>query len=430
MPNQVVIIIESPGHDTSIYSKVKSLIELIGDESILERQIRFFQQLGYSEFLILFTDNNENYKNHIQHLKRTLSIDINYLFDTSKCGTAKLLLNAFSRLQSEFLLVYGGILFNAEINGLDASLTESNVDLTVLYMPSIAPLESELLEIDSAQRVKRVLKVTRNVGFYRNHGSIKCFAIKRYILEAFISNNKINSEMDFQNDLFPRILEEGFVAKGLRYVGSILDCTKTIGKGIEKKLELMGSVQSKRPAIFLDRDGTLNKLNGYVTRLDQIIVFKDVPFFVAEMKKLNYYLIVVTNQPVIATGEVSFETLNKIHAKIEQSANEIGGIIDDFFFCPHHSNTVKKVEFKDQATSCKCRKPEIGLILQACDRYPIDLSCSWVIGDTWRDADLAKNAGVKFIKINTENQTSNDFFKATSLSDAAKIIIEHSNGSR
>jgi histidinol-phosphate phosphatase family protein len=114
--------------------------------------------------------------------------------------------------------------------------------------------------------------------------------------------------------------------------------------------------------------------------------------------------------------------LDLFHAKIEKIVRDGGGTIDDFFYCPHHPDSGFIGEITELKISCNCRKPEVGLIQQACERYPIDLSNSWMIGDTWRDAELASNIGINFISVNSKNDFSNNFYSVSNLTEASNII--------
>jgi histidinol-phosphate phosphatase family protein len=116
--------------------------------------------------------------------------------------------------------------------------------------------------------------------------------------------------------------------------------------------------------------------------------------------------------------------LESFHAKIEKIVIENGGIIDDFYYCPHHPESGFKGEISNLKIICKCRKPETGLIDKALHRYPIDMKNSWMIGDTWRDSELAKNTGLKFIGINLNEEVSKDTINVKTLTDAATIILE------
>jgi D-glycero-D-manno-heptose 1,7-bisphosphate phosphatase len=248
--------------------------------------------------------------------------------------------------------------------------------------------------------------------------------MKRNILLDLLSEVEAGKKVDLDRELIPRLIEKGFTTKAVRNVGFIRDCgTPERLRFVNDNWNEIENKQFERPAIFIDRDGTINKLNGFITNLNQIEVFDDTASFVAQMNKINYWVIVVTNQPVIARGEVSTEMLDSFHAEIERIVIEGGGIIDDFFYCPHHPDSGFQGEILNLKINCGCRKPEIGMILEACKRYPIDLRNSWMIGDTWRDAELAKRAGIKFIKINPNESETEENQSAKSLSDAAKLIL-------
>lgn len=123
------------------------------------------------------------------------------------------------------------------------------------------------------------------------------------------------------------------------------------------------------------------------------------------IKKINesgYLAIVVTNQPVIARGEVSFEELESIHNKMETLLGEKGAYINGIYFCPHHPDkgfAGERIEYK---INCECRKPKPGMLLQAAGDFNIDLSSSWMVGDGRNDIEAGKSAGCKTILIGNE----------------------------
>ena len=114
----------------------------------------------------------------------------------------------------------------------------------------------------------------------------------------------------------------------------------------------------------------------------------------------DYLAIVVTNQSVVARGMCSMEDVDYIHAKMEQLLGEEGAYVDDIFFCPHHQDRGYPEENKEYKIDCDCRKPKPGLLLKAAERYNIDLSQSWIIGDSERDRQAGINAGVQPIVSN------------------------------
>lgn len=429
MIRQVVIIAGGKGTRMGPSAVSPKSLLLINGKSILERQIEFFVKNGFDEFLILLGYKSALIISCIQEISKHLQIKIDYLIEDLPLGTGGALLNAFPLLKNDFVLILGDIIINTNIEDLVSALEDEFNDITLFYHPSYHPIDSDLLSLDSSQKINKIFTKPRDEGLYRNHGNAGCYAIKKYVLKEFMSNNQKFSKLDFDRELLPKIIDDGFVAKGVRSHGFIRDCgTQDRLKHINENWHQIAKTTFTKPAIFIDRDGTLIKPNGFITKLEQIDIFDDVPYFIAEINKLNYWVIVVTNQPVIARGEVTTDMLEKFHAKIEKNVSEKGGIIDDFFYCPHHPSKGFKGEISNLKVVCKCRKPEVGLILEACKKYPIDMANSWMIGDTWRDFELANHSGLKFIHIVSENLIESTLGSrvAHSLVGALKIIKQES----
>lgn len=177
----------------------------------------------------------------------------------------------------------------------------------------------------------------------------------------------------------------------------------------------------RRPAIFLDRDGTINKLNGFITNYNQIEIIPNSAAAIKKLKDLGFLIIVVTNQPVIERGLISKAELETLHKNLNRALAKDGGAVDAFLFCPHE-DSAKRIN-KALVDFCKCRKPASGLIDEALAKFKIDLSQSWVIGDSWRDVELAKNAGVSYFQIIEPKKAKNlALNQVNSLAEAAVLI--------
>jgi D-glycero-D-manno-heptose 1,7-bisphosphate phosphatase len=153
------------------------------------------------------------------------------------------------------------------------------------------------------------------------------------------------------------------------------------------------NLSNKQKAIFLDRDGTINKYVGFLRNIDDFELIDGVAEAIKHINQSSYLAIVVTNQPVIARGEVSWEELNEIHKKMETLLGKEGAYIDGIYICPHHPDKGFEGERPEYKFDCDCRKPKPGLLLQAAKNFNIDLSQSIMIGDSERDVEAGKNAG-------------------------------------
>ena len=159
------------------------------------------------------------------------------------------------------------------------------------------------------------------------------------------------------------------------------------------------NLSQKQKAIFLDRDGTINKYVGFLRDVDQ---FELLPNASKAIKKINdsgYLAIVVTNQPVIARGEVTREELNEIHNKMETLLGQDGAYLDGIYYCPHHPHKGYEGEIVELKIDCDCRKPKPGMLIQASKDFNIDLNQSWMIGDSDNDTLAGKNAGCKTARV-------------------------------
>ena len=149
----------------------------------------------------------------------------------------------------------------------------------------------------------------------------------------------------------------------------------------------------KRKAIFLDRDGTINKDTGFIKNENEIELLPGAADAIRKINELGYLAIIITNQAVVARGEVTIEGLNIIHNKLRSCLEVFGAHIDDIYYCPHYPEKGFIGERKEYKIVCKCIKPQPGLILQAVKDYDIDVANSWMVGDSIRDIMAGESAG-------------------------------------
>lgn len=160
-------------------------------------------------------------------------------------------------------------------------------------------------------------------------------------------------------------------------------------------------------AIFLDRDGVINKKrDDYVKSINELEIFPEIGENIWKLKKMGFLIIVITNQSAINRGIITLEKLEEIHSSIQKCLEEKSCNIDRFYFCPHRPNE-----------KCDCRKPKAGLLIQAIEDYSINPSKSWMIGDCLTDIQAGEKVGCKTILLK-EN---------LSFSEVIKIIESENN---
>jgi D-glycero-D-manno-heptose 1,7-bisphosphate phosphatase len=168
-------------------------------------------------------------------------------------------------------------------------------------------------------------------------------------------------------------------------------------------------------AVFLDRDGVVNKviLRGgkpfSPRNLGEFVFTDGIQETVSILKRNGYKTILVSNQPDIARGHITQDVLDKMMQRVSEEI-----LLDDIFVCPHEDDH-----------HCACRKPKPGMILEAAKKWKIDLRASYVIGDTWKDMEAGKTAGCKTILLDAVyNRDVRSDFRVTSLIEAVDIILE------
>lgn len=176
---------------------------------------------------------------------------------------------------------------------------------------------------------------------------------------------------------------------------------------------------AKRPAVFLDRDGTLIEEVNFLSRVGDLRVFEFTKPALRRLKDAGFLLVVVTNQSGIGRGYYTEATMNAIHDEIQLRT---GSLLDGFYHCPHLPGQ-----------DCVCRKPRTGMFLQAEADHAIDLASSWMIGDKIIDVEAGKNAGVRTVLVRTGFGAAHAYAAeavadavAENLREAAEIILARS----
>ena len=182
-----------------------------------------------------------------------------------------------------------------------------------------------------------------------------------------------------------------------------------------------------KKAIFIDRDGTLNREVDVLRDIKQLEVFPNAAPALKALSELGYYIVLITNQPVIARGWLTEAQVDEIQAELKRRIETDGGVINAMYYCPHHPNA----NLPEYRTECDCRKPNIGMITRATKEHDLDLQQSWMIGDMTGDIVAGKKAGLKTILVKTgyagtdgKHDVKPDY-EAADISEAVEIIGKH-----
>jgi D-glycero-D-manno-heptose 1,7-bisphosphate phosphatase len=151
------------------------------------------------------------------------------------------------------------------------------------------------------------------------------------------------------------------------------------------------------PAVFFDRDGTLNEEMGYVNHLERFILFPDVGKAIRLLNEHNIKAVVITNQSGVARGYFPESLIHRVHQKMEDLLRKEGAHLDGIYYCPHHPD----IGVLPYRKKCRCRKPATGLVEEAAKDLDIDFSRSYVIGDRGVDIEFGHRFGAKGILVLT-----------------------------
>ncbi len=186
-----------------------------------------------------------------------------------------------------------------------------------------------------------------------------------------------------------------------------------------------------QPAIFLDRDGTLNYDYGWIATPDKMELLPGAGEAVLAINRAGYLAVLVTNQPVIARGECTADELNAIHAKLQALLAESGAHLDGIYYCPHHPDKGFAGERTELKIPCNCRKPGPGLLEEAARDLNIDVSRSWMIGDSERDLGAAAAFGIRAVLVASNQEAFKDSvvspcaFRAPTIRAAVERVLGH-----
>lgn len=170
-----------------------------------------------------------------------------------------------------------------------------------------------------------------------------------------------------------------------------------VGRKAKRKTDGRRRPRPGRPAVFLDRDGTVCEEVGYVNHLDRVRLY---PWTAEAIRRLNdagLPVVIVTNQSGVGRGYFSESLVRQVHEKIKHELAAADARVEAFYYCPHHPDS----PLKAYRVECLCRKPATGLVEKAARRFRIDVKSSYVVGDSYRDMKLGFNAGTRTILVLT-----------------------------
>jgi len=410
-------VIMAGGRGTRIASVAsdvpKPMIRVCG-KPILEYQLDNLKACGVDDIVLVVGFLGQQIMDYFGDGRR-FGVRISYFVEDHPLGTAGALFR-MPDLDEDFLLLCGDVIFDVDFgrfidfhrkNSAWASLmTHPNghpYDSSVIATEILPPSVPGGLPVDTHRVVTWLSKEDERL-YCRNRVNAGIQLISPALLKECMRNfvprhPETPDKMDLDRDVL-----KPCIAGGRIYAYDTPEYIKDMGTperldDVERDLAC-GLVHSRnlncpQRAVFLDRDGTINVRNGFITDPDDFCLIDGVADSIREINASGFLVIVVTNQPVIARGDCSFERLRLIHDRMETELGKSGAWIDGIYVCPHHSDRGFEGERPDYKFDCPCRKPKPGLLLKAAEDFNIDLCRSMIIGDSSRDVEAGRRAGVQ-----------------------------------
>lgn len=328
--------------------------------------------------------------------RKPFGVNIEYFVEDRPLGNAGALFRLKEKLTEDFLLLNADVVFDVDFSRMVSYHRSKEAMATLFTHPNAHPYDSGLICTDKSNSVTQwIAKEEPHPAFYKNRVNAGLHILNPKVLDTEISSEKVDLDRDILKSL---------AGTGKMYAYDSPEYVKDMGTPDRYAAVCMdfenGLIQAKnlkcpQKAIFLDRDGTINKYVGFLRRTEDLELLPGSAEAIRAINESGYLAIVVTNQPVIARGEVSYSKLEQIHNKLETLLGAQGAYLDAIYYCPHHPHKGFSGEIPELKIKCDCRKPAPGMLLKAAKEYNIDLQNSWMIGDGDSDIAAGQAAGCK-----------------------------------
>ena len=410
MDNKLKTVIMAGGKGkriASIASDIpKPMIPILG-KPILQYQIECLRKNNLTDIIISI--------GHIGHVIKDFFKDgrdfgtaISYYEEKEPLGTGGVLFKILRSLDEDFILVNGDIIFDVDFSRLIEFHKKSSSWATLTVHPNSHPYDSGLIFTDKDQRVTKWLTREDERQYYKNQVNSGIHILSKRLLSSLkLDHEKVDLDREILKPLIPSGKIYAYsTPEYIKDVGTPERYTE-VGHDIESGLVQKRNLSCRQKAVFLDRDGTINAVNGFITSPDNFALLVGAGEAIRRINTSGYLAIVITNQPVIARGDCSIEELELIHQKMETDLSLYGAYIDDLFYCPHHPDKGFPGERPEYKIDCNCRKPKPGMILAAAAKFNIDLAFSFMVGDDMRDVRAGIAAGCTPVLLTGEASHSN-----------------------
>lgn len=407
----------------------KPMLPLNG-KPMLQWQIENIARYGIRKFVIIIGHLGSKIKDYFGDGSR-FGVHIQYIEEREPLGSAGALFYLNSLLHTlQFLLVFGDVMFDLDLDRMLEFHERCGGQATLLVHPNAHPYDSDLLTMDGDARVTGILpKGIKREDWYENCVNAGIYIFSSTTLRGFTEARRT----DLEQDVLLPLMERGMVY-GYRTPEYVKDAgtPERFHRAAREQQDGVWSrknLANKQVCVFLDRDGTINRYRGLISREEELELEEGVAEAIHMLNDAGYLAIVVTNQPVVARGLCGIADVRRFHRKMQTLLGERGAYLDDIVFCPHHPDKGYPEENPAYKIPCTCRKPGTGMIDEMIEKYNLDPAQSYIVGDSTVDIQTGKRAGLQTVLVQT-GQAGRDGkyaakpdFTAKDLREAVEIIL-------
>ncbi len=375
-----------------IGNKPKAFLK-IGNKPIIVHQIEKLSSIKKKIFIL----SKKKYKKfHTVLKKKFKKLKFIFLEESNPLGNAGCLKNLEKFNFENILTIHGDLIFNIDLRRFIKFHLRKKSHLTLLVHPNDHPSDSDIVEVDKNFKIIKLHKKPHKKVNIGNLCMSGIFIINKKILK-YLKSNKFQ---DFSKDLLGKLLKKNlkiYTYNTREYVkdAGTPDRINLIKKQIRTKKYTNGNLNKKMPAIFLDRDGVINKDNHKNQYQNPLKLNYGSIKAVKQINDNGYLSVIVTNQPAVAKGFITLKKLENDHKKLEYLFGKNNAYFDRIYFCPYYPHSGFKGENIKFKRKSSCRKPNNGMFLRAIKDLNINKKNSYMIGDRDVDYLAAKKTGIK-----------------------------------
>lgn len=399
MLKQAVILVGGKGTRLGplTQSRPKPLLEVDG-RPFLEHLIQEISRYGFERVTLLAGNLGSQFvEAYDGRILEGLRIDV--VLEEHPLGTGGALRHAAESdcLENEFLLMNGD------------SWIDTNLVRLSLYWET---MRQSCPDVEMLMLLKGMDDVSRYGSVGLDGGLVSYFKEKNPEMNrhpglinagVYVLNRNVvcrvdrGTQVSLERDILPSLVDQRRVAGMIADIDSYF-----IDIGLPETLEQSRNelaLRRRRPAIFLDRDGTLNRDSGYTHKPQDLVWIEGAKEAIKLANDSGFFVFVVTNQSGVARGLYDEEAIVRFHGAMQKDLFKVGAHIDAFHWCPHHPEG----QIERYKKHCSCRKPQPGMITELANRWPLDLHGSVMVGDSVTDLKAADAAGISSIKYSGGN---------------------------